>query len=66
MMDYTLYTFFRNGAAYTTPNAGYTGSHSWWRNTITPRFWSVQGHGQFCESGLAVTDDFGNLVRVPA
>lgn len=45
---------------------GYSGAFSWWRSTVDTRFWYVCGYGEFCESGRAVTDDFGTLVKVPA
>lgn len=45
---------------------GYSGAFSWWRNTCTPGLWSVCDHTGFGSIGIdyAVTDDFGNLVRV--
>ena len=55
---------FTERTGYTTPTGGYSGSFSWWRNTFRPWLWTVQGCGQFCASGLAVTDDFGSLVQV--
>lgn len=64
-MDFNNYIFFRHGTtAYSTANAGYSGAFSWWRNTFDYRLWSVQGHGEFCQTGPAITDDFGNLVQV--
>lgn len=45
---------------------GYSGAFSWWRSDMDSRFWFVAGHGPFCKTGQAVTDDFGNLVEVPA
>ena len=62
MNDY----IFTKRTAYTQTDGGYSGSFSWWRNTSRPWLWSVQAHRDFCQSGLAVTDDFGNLVRVPS
>jgi hypothetical protein len=49
---------------YVEDRHGFSGPFSWWRNTLDWRFWSVCGHGPFCQSGCAVTDDFGNLVAV--
>ncbi len=45
---------------------GYSGAFSWWRNTYMPGLWSVCDHTGFGTIGIsyAVTDDFGNLVRV--
>lgn len=45
---------------------GYSGAFSWWRSDMDSRFWFVAGHGPFCKTGLAVTDDFGTLVEVSA
>ena len=45
---------------------GFSGPFSWWRNTLDWRFRSVCGLGEFCESGRAVTDDYGTLVKVQA
>ena len=41
----------------------YTGTHSAYR-MANPAFWQVIGYGQFTKSGIAVCDDFGNLVQV--
>lgn len=60
MIDY----IFTTRTGYTQAAHGFSGAFSWWRKSDDARFWWVQGHGQFCESGLAVTDDFGDLVRV--
>ena len=60
------YIAFRAGRCFTESDGGFTGAFSWWRKSDDWRFWYVSGYGQFCQSGLAVTDDFGNLVRVPA
>ena len=57
---------FTTRTGYTQAAHGFSGAFSWWRRSDDWRFWWVQGHRDFCESGLAVTDDFGNLVRVPA
>lgn len=49
---------------YVQDGCGFSGPFSWWRNTLDRRFWSVQGYQPFCQSGLAVIDDFGTLVAV--
>ena len=51
---------------YVNHDHGYSGAFSWWRSNMDYRFWLVCGYGEFCESGRAVTDDFGTLVKVPA
>ena len=62
MIDY----IWTKRMSYTQAAHGFSGAFSWWRKSDDWRFWCVQGYRDFCESGLAVTDDFGNLVRVPA
>ena len=49
---------------YVDDKNGFSGPFSWWRNNLDWRFWTVQGYQPFCQSGRAVTDDFGNLVVV--
>lgn len=44
---------------------GFSGAFSWFRSTFKPGFWHVIAYEQsFSRDGWAVTDDFGNLVRV--
>jgi hypothetical protein len=59
-------TMLMKTAGYTDDCNGYNGSFSWWRNKLDARFWSVCAHTAFGRGGLAVTDDFGNLVKVAA
>ena len=45
--------------------SGYSYSFSWFRHESKPGFWHVVAHVPgFSSDGYAVTDDFGNLVRV--
>jgi hypothetical protein len=50
-----------NRGGYSDHACGYSRFFSWWRGAGA---WIVMGHGQFCGSGLAITDDYGNLVEV--
>jgi hypothetical protein len=59
-----LRTFKTTG--YTEDCNGYSVMFSWWRNTIDARFWSICSHTEFGRDCRAVTDDFGNLVKVAA
>ena len=59
-------SIFTTRTGYTQAAHGFSGAFSWWRKSDDARFWFVCGHRDFCQSGLAVTDDFGNLVRVSA
>lgn len=44
---------------------GQSSSHFWYLHGSMQRgFWRVAGTAQFCASGYAVMDDFGNLVEV--
>ena len=45
---------------------GYSGAYSWWRNTVDRRFHSVIDCTGFntASAMLAVTDDYGNLIKV--
>jgi len=45
-------------------NMGFSSSHFWNRHSIDASRWSVHGLDDFCTSGFAVVDDFGNLVKV--
>ena len=48
---------------------GFSGSYLWWRHHTRPGKWSVLAFESdlgFSNNGIAVTDDFGNLARVPA
>lgn len=46
---------------------GYSGVFSWFRSDSKPGIWCVVAYELgFSSSGYAVTDDFGNLVRVAA
>ena len=47
-------------------NMGISSSHIWNRHSLDASRWIVSGLDDFCVSGFAVVDDFGNLVRVPA
>jgi len=47
-------------------NWGLSASHSWTLCSGLGGKWYVSGLGAFCSSGMAVIDDFGNLVEVPA
>jgi len=54
---------------YTEHDAGCSGSFSWFTNSRFPGKWLVVCHETgFSKTGtsVAVVDDFGNLVRVPA
>lgn len=54
-------------ASYTSHKWGANDSFSWmsWLFDDSRGRWWVMGHGDFCRSGWAVVDDFGNLVAVP-
>ena len=46
---------------------GFCGAFSWLRCVSKPGFWHVIAYEPgFSSDGYAVTDDFGNLVRVTA
>ena len=48
---------------------GFSGAYSWWRSKTHPGKWMVSALDcdlGFSNDGIAVTDDFGNLARVPA
>ena len=48
---------------------GYTGSFSWWRHPFKPGKWQMHCHEKCYKNDStfdAVTDDFGNIVRVPS
>ena len=52
---------------YSDDTCGFSGAFSWLRSKTKPGFWHVIAYEQsFSRDGFAVTDDFGNLVRVPA
>ena len=54
---------------YVSDDEGFSGFFSWWRSFNLPGKWTVICHeNSFAKetSQTAVTDDFGNLVRVPA
>ena len=58
-----------NRAGYTEHVSGYSGPFSWFRTSFFPGKWLVVSHEtSFAKdtTARAVTDDFGNLVRVPA
>lgn len=45
---------------------GYSGAFSWWRSAVDRRFHTVMDMTGFCaeKTCRAVTDDYGNLVKV--
>lgn len=44
---------------------GITPTHFWFLwGSLRQGFWRVASYSQFCRSGYAVMDDFGNLVEV--
>lgn len=46
---------------------GISNTHYWFLHASLRRgFWRVASSQQFCRSGYAVVDDFGNLVEVAA
>ena len=50
---------------YTEYVHGFSGAFTWFRSALKPGFWLVIAHEEsFSRDGWAVTDDFGNLVRV--
>ena len=49
---------------YSEHTSGYSGVFSWWLSKTNPGKWRICDHGSFEGDGLAVTDNFGNLVRV--
>ena len=52
---------------YSEDTCGFSGVFSWFRHKSKPGFWHVVAHvAGFSSDGYAVTDDFGNLVRVTA
>lgn len=44
--------------------SGNSKTFAWWRNHRVHNRWSICGFDNFCKDGMAVTDDFGNLVEV--
>ena len=56
-----------NAAGFSGDTNGFSGAFSWLRGTTKPGFWHVISYEQsFSRDGFAVTDDFGDLVRVTA
>lgn len=51
---------------YSEHDGGYSGAFSWWLSATNPGKWCICSLRSFDGGGLAVTDDFGNLVRVAA
>ena len=50
---------------YSEDVSGFSYAFSWFRAASKPGFWHVVAHVPgFSNGGFAVTDDFGNLVRV--
>ena len=50
---------------YTDDDCGFSGAFGWFRSKLKPGFWIVAVYeSSFSKGGYAVTDDFGNLVRV--
>jgi hypothetical protein len=57
----STYSSLKRG--YCEPDHIYTGTHTCYR-LANRAFWQVIGWGQFTSGGVAVCDDFGNLVQV--
>ena len=60
-------TLIKHG--YSADDCGYSGSFSWSRHARHPGKWLVTCHEDTFAKylvSMAVTDDFGNLVRVPS
>ncbi len=56
------FIYYRSG--WSDSVSGNSKSFAWWRNHFDFSKWSVCCFDNFCHSGKAVTDDFGNLVEV--
>ena len=61
-MSLVLFRFKSKG--WTDDSGGKSNTFSWWRNAADSRTWFVCGVSPFTRTGMAVCDDFGNLVEV--
>ncbi len=67
----SIFAFPARRCGWIDDQSGYSYSFSWWRNHLKPWHWSVIAHenvNTFANARpmIAITDDFGDLVRVPA
>ena len=53
-----------SGYYITAVNNGFSPSHVWHQSYERRGFWWVGGANEWCRTGYAVVDDFGNLVCV--